>query len=159
LLTVSFATKLEHLEATLKRLLLAFLLLIIFTTLVSAQDTYYIKSKTAKARSCAGEKCDVVATLTRGTPITVLEVVKGTGKRAKDWLHIQVDGKDAFVIITAATKDVPMSQAPAGGSGCPGITLTCTKLSSCDQAKACLAAGNKKLDKDGDGIPCESLCK
>lgn len=36
---------------------------------------------------------------------------------------------------------------------------TCGSFSSCGQAKQALACGNKQIDGDGDGIPCESICK
>ncbi len=37
---------------------------------------------------------------------------------------------------------------------CPGLNLTCNQL-TCEQAAACLAAGNFTLDPDNDMIPCE----
>ena len=39
---------------------------------------------------------------------------------------------------------------------CPGLNLTCEQL-TCEQARACLTAGNFTLDPDNDGIPCEDL--
>lgn len=48
---------------------------------------------------------------------------------------------------------------PADPINCPDVTLTCSQLLTCDQARACLAAGNVSLDTDFDGIPCEeNLC-
>ena len=43
----------------------------------------------------------------------------------------------------------------------PGVVFgkTCKEMKSCAEAKKELAAGNKSLDRDKDGIPCESLCK
>lgn len=35
---------------------------------------------------------------------------------------------------------------------------TCSQMASCDQARACLAAGHSRLDRDNDGVPCESIC-
>ena len=36
---------------------------------------------------------------------------------------------------------------------------TCGKMASCEEAKYHLEqCGNKRLDRDKDGIPCESLC-
>ncbi len=46
---------------------------------------------------------------------------------------------------------------PASGGSCPGFSYTCSQL-TCDQARACLAAGNGKLDRDSDGKPCETQC-
>ncbi|MCZ7545009.1 MAG: excalibur calcium-binding domain-containing protein [Anaerolineae bacterium] len=31
-------------------------------------------------------------------------------------------------------------------------------MTSCEEAYACLNAGNRDLDRDGDGVPCESIC-
>jgi len=36
--------------------------------------------------------------------------------------------------------------------------VTCKSLSSCDEACLALANGHTALDRDKDGIPCESLC-
>lgn len=41
---------------------------------------------------------------------------------------------------------------------CPQPSLTCTKMTSCEQAYACLRRGNKRLDRDKDGVPCETIC-
>ncbi len=51
------------------------------------------------------------------------------------------------------------SPPDSGGSsgGCPGLSYSCRSL-SCSEAYACLAAGNGSLDRDNDGIPCESVC-
>jgi len=35
---------------------------------------------------------------------------------------------------------------------------SCSSMSSCSQAYACLRDGNRGLDRDGDGVPCESIC-
>lgn len=42
-------------------------------------------------------------------------------------------------------------------TACGGARI-CSEMSSCAQAYACLREGNRRLDGDGDGIPCESLC-
>ncbi len=42
---------------------------------------------------------------------------------------------------------------------CLDLTFTCSQFTSCAQAMACLRAGNERLDRDGNGIPCESLCR
>ena len=35
---------------------------------------------------------------------------------------------------------------------------TCSSFRTCDEAMRSLQSGNSRLDRDGDGIPCESLC-
>lgn len=46
----------------------------------------------------------------------------------------------------------------AGGSQCKGLPRTCGQMVSCEQAKQALKCGNTKLDRDKDGVPCESIC-
>lgn len=45
-----------------------------------------------------------------------------------------------------------------GAVACPSVAFTCTQLFTCQEAYACLAAGNIGLDPDGNGVPCENLC-
>jgi hypothetical protein len=35
---------------------------------------------------------------------------------------------------------------------------TCKTFTSCEQAVRSYQSGNSKLDRDKDGVPCESLC-
>jgi hypothetical protein len=35
---------------------------------------------------------------------------------------------------------------------------SCSSFQTCAQAVASMKAGNTKLDRDKDGVPCESLC-
>ena len=39
-----------------------------------------------------------------------------------------------------------------------GIAQTCKTFTSCEQAVRSYQSGNSKLDRDKDGVPCESLC-
>lgn len=42
---------------------------------------------------------------------------------------------------------------------CPSLAFTCEQLSSCQEAYACLQAGNFTLDPENNGIPCQqTLC-
>ena len=40
----------------------------------------------------------------------------------------------------------------------PALAQTCSEFQTCDQAMKSFQAGNKALDGDSDGIPCENLC-
>jgi hypothetical protein len=40
-----------------------------------------------------------------------------------------------------------------------GKARICSQLRTCEQAMACLRLGQSSLDRDKDGIPCESLCQ
>ncbi len=58
------------------------------------------------------------------------------------------------VVVTA----VPIG-TPSGLIACPSVLFTCSQLLTCQEAQACLAAGNTSLDPDSDGLPCEeNLC-
>ena len=35
---------------------------------------------------------------------------------------------------------------------------TCKEFRTCEEAKQAFKAGDKTLDRDHDGIPCETLC-
>lgn len=52
----------------------------------------------------------------------------------------------------------PLFAKGAGGSQCKGLPRTCGQMVSCEQAKQALKCGNTKLDRDNDGVPCESIC-
>lgn len=41
---------------------------------------------------------------------------------------------------------------------CSGLPRTCGAMANCAQAEKALACGNGRLDRDNDGIPCESIC-
>ena len=42
--------------------------------------------------------------------------------------------------------------------GSEAAAQTCKSFSSCSQAVQSYRSGNSKLDRDKDGVPCESLC-
>ena len=51
------------------------------------------------------------------------------------------------------------SKSPSGAGGC-GSKTYCTEMSSCSEARFHLEqCGLSRLDGDGDGMPCESLCR
>jgi hypothetical protein len=56
------------------------------------------------------------------------------------------------------TRNSPISAVPSN-SQC-GTKTKCGEMTSCDEAKFYLnSCGLTRLDRDHDGIPCESLCK
>ena len=52
----------------------------------------------------------------------------------------------------------PLAVNQTTGTTC-GLKRYCKQMSSCEEAKQYLQCGLSKLDKDGDGVPCESLCR
>ena len=52
----------------------------------------------------------------------------------------------------------PLFAKGSGGTQCKGLPRTCGQMANCEQAKQALECGNKRLDRDKDGVPCESIC-
>lgn len=65
-------------------------------------------------------------------------------------LPVQVITQPDIVVPTV----VPGTTGGGTTGFCPGLNLTC-ELLTCEQAVACLQAGNFTLDPDNDRIPCE----
>ena len=65
-----------------------------------------------------------------------------------------------FIPAMADDSDTGNDKGPSDDKGYSCETRkTCSKVASCEEAyyqlKTC---GNKKLDADNDGIPCEKIC-
>lgn len=154
--------------------LLAIVLLVILAP-AAAQETYTVSTRTARVRAEANTSSDVIATLRRGDAITVLEVVEGARVSGSTvWYRIDVSGETGYIhssLVGTATPSNGSSGGSSGGTNTGGGVSaapsggtsnlscgTCGQMSSCDQAYACLAAGHGRLDRDKDGVPCESIC-
>ena len=62
------------------------------------------------------------------------------------------------VLNESVEVDHPLFAKGAGGSQCKGLPSTCGQMANCEQAKQALKCGHKQLDRDKDGVPCESIC-
>lgn len=72
--------------------------------------------------------------------------------RPSDWRHGQKD-------VQEQVKAVKAQQATQADVAC-GSKRYCKQMASCAEAKFYLQqCGLSRLDRDGDGIPCESICK
>ncbi|MHA3078850.1 excalibur calcium-binding domain-containing protein [Acinetobacter sp. ANC 5502] len=59
----------------------------------------------------------------------------------------------------AQHKKTTMSKTKSSSLGsCGSYPRTCGQMKSCAQAREALKCGNTRLDRDHDGIPCESIC-
>jgi uncharacterized protein YraI len=59
--------------------------------------------------------------------------------------------------VSPAIPGLVVTATAAGGTACPSTGFSCSQLFTCQEARACLAAGNFSLDPDSDGIPCEDV--
>lgn len=145
--------------------------------------TYYVNVKAAKVRTEPKTTAKLITTLGRGKSVVVFEVVIGEIVSNVDtWYKVKISGKDGYILSSLLTDRKPVvassgtttsssnnntSSVPPTSSpippviravaGCGGAT-TCGQMASCDQAYACLNAGDNGLDRDNDGVPCESIC-
>lgn len=62
------------------------------------------------------------------------------------------------VLEESVEVDHPLFAKGAGGSQCKGLPSVCGQMVNCEQAKQALKCGHKQLDRDKDGVPCESIC-
>lgn len=142
--------------------------------------TYYIKGNSANLRADSNITSSIVASLTWGSEIQVIDDVQGQNvSGSTTWYKISYKGDVAYVhsslvsptrpptaIPQAQTNttnttignqsNVPVPQAPAFTCDC---SKTCSAMASCEEAKFQLnQCGCKARDGDGDGVPCESIC-
>lgn len=72
--------------------------------------------------------------------------------RPSDWRHGNKN-------VQAQVKEVKTKQAAKADFSC-GSKRYCKQMSSCEEARFYLnQCGLNRLDRDNDGIPCESICK
>lgn len=57
------------------------------------------------------------------------------------------------------TRGKVAKRAPAPSGSCDNLPRTCKEMRSCAQAQQAYRCGNKRLDRDKDGIPCDNLCQ
>ncbi|WP_227430391.1 excalibur calcium-binding domain-containing protein [Psychrobacter sp. I-STPA6b] len=73
----------------------------------------------------------------------------------------EVKPEPSPVVVESKPKPTPKPQpvktAPSSNN-CAGLPRRCSDMSSCEQAYQALRCGNTRLDRDRDGIPCESIC-
>jgi hypothetical protein len=98
-----------------------------------------------------------------------LDIKQAQDEIAKDWIGAYAkyvgpvpggatNASAAPAGDNAAEAETPKA-APASPGTC-GTKTTCKQMASCEEATQYLNdCGVKSLDKDGDGTPCESLCK
>lgn len=75
-----------------------------------------------------------------------------------EWRHGGAGGTAARTAPAAAPASVPAATSAAGFT-CGGKRY-CREMTSCEEARFYLTqCGVRSLDGDGDGIPCETLCR
>lgn len=143
--------------------------------LVQTDPQWFIVRQPTSLRECPDRACAEIVFLTADSRIMVDAFVYGEDVDMGNDLWYRVTGYPQIGYVHSAAAIPLFPEAPAAATStpetvfptvpaavnpglCPGEGVRCTQLSTCEQALACLAAGNRGLDRDGDGIPCEALC-
>lgn len=77
------------------------------------------------------------------------------------WRQADRDGSGPATPRPDATPAILARQDPSGGQSLAcGSKRTCGQMAGCEEARFHLAqCGLSRLDIDGDGVPCEALCR
>jgi len=111
----------------------------------------YDQGSGAGAEPPQGEVAIVITAVVSGvTPLLVYDQATNT---------VSLSGGSAPGVLPTST---PFGTPPGfasstlggGQISCPSLAYTCNQFFTCQEAYACLAAGNLTLDPDGNGIPC-----
>lgn len=143
----------------------------VFEQAVSTETWYVVSDSKVNVRTCGSTACEIVAELGTGTELRVVgtenewhEIILEGGQTAyiAAWLTSQIRRPDSQMTAVPTLRSRPSVRAtptaiPAGLL-CPSMNYSCRQFATCEQAYACLEAGNRDLDRDNDGVPCESLC-
>lgn len=139
---------------------------------IAATPSLFFARETVHLRTCASRLCESVAQVRAGEAMMVTGRMSGEAVEASNttWYRVDHQGRQVFAYSDLLTSQpmppttAPLVQPPTTApvfisplQTCPGQTFTCGML-TCEQARACLIAGNDSLDQDGDGVPCESIC-
>lgn len=81
----------------------------------------------------------------------------GTGSAAPTKSTVTTPVKKTTTTSQKKTTSSKTKSSSLGGS-CGSYPRTCGQMKSCAQAREALKCGNTRLDRDHDGIPCESIC-
>lgn len=76
-----------------------------------------------------------------------------------EFRHGKGGASGGSVRASSPARTVAADSGSSSGGAC-GTKSKCGEMSSCEEARHYLKdCGLSKLDRDGDGVPCESLCK
>lgn len=86
----------------------------------------------------------------------VLSIFAVSSNSSIDTIHNPFQGNT--VLKESIEVDHPLFAKGKGGAQCKNLPSVCGQMANCEQAKQALKCGNTRLDRDKDGVPCESIC-
>jgi hypothetical protein len=131
--------------------------------------TMYIQSRKVNCRAEPAPQSAVVMKFEYGDAVDTGEgengwLAVGNGGEDRCWIKASLLGEEkpepVAISVPAPVAPTRLFEAPAKRSSlsCGGKSV-CRQMDSCDQAYHYLnQCGVGRLDGDGDGVPCESIC-
>ncbi len=136
----------------------------------AASTSLYVQTRSLNCRASPMRKASILAKFRRGDLVTI-------NRYEKDWALVpRAPDPDCWVARQNLAEAAPSSQSPAmaavpaaaparnfieqadDGPSC-GAKWKCGQMNSCEEANYYLnQCGLGRLDGDGDGVPCESIC-
>lgn len=132
----------------------------------------YVASASLNCRAEPDPISRVVEKLSRGDPVDA-------GETQGSWVKLERIGEDCWVaqrflsenepdsepaerpmpLYSPPAPEPPIDFAPRRSAASCGIKWKCGQMDSCAEAYHYLNdCGVRRLDGDGDGVPCESIC-
>ncbi|WP_422346020.1 excalibur calcium-binding domain-containing protein [Parasphingorhabdus sp.] len=126
----------------------------------------YVTAGSVNCRSGPGTNHGKLNSFLYAEPVTVLETRSGWSKTASTdcWIasrFLSEDKPEPSPAVQPPRYSEPsrLFEAPAQSSGSCGAKWKCGQMNSCSEAYHYLNnCGLGRLDGDGDGVPCESIC-
>ena len=136
-----------------------------------ATTTMYVTTATLNCRATPDASARIMEKLNRGDAVSV-------GETGGTWVKLDRPGEDCWVAQRFLSENEPERDpapqpvrlyssprgsletlsSPRGGPSC-GTKWKCGQMDSCAEAYHYLnECGLGRLDGDGDGVPCESIC-
>lgn len=142
-----------------------------------ATRTLYTTSR-ANARACASTSCQIIVGVQAGEALEVIDEATGDNVSGSTlWYVANYNGQRVYIhsSLMSATAVRPANTPVPGASGSSAqpqptsppapagyrcnCSKTCGEMSSCEEAYFQLnTCGCRRLDRDNDGVPCESIC-
>lgn len=133
----------------------------------SPKEMRFVSSSSLNCRVAAGVKAKVVSRFTFGDSVSVRREKEG-------WSEVDAAGTPCWMASRFLSESYPVrAESPRSYTPAPRAAVrprterrlqcsgkrTCGEMNSCAEANFYLdECGVSRLDGDGDGVPCESIC-
>jgi len=120
----------------------------------------------ANVRSCPETSCAILTSLTRGEQVTIKSTVEGENVyNDTAWFELSLGDDVGYVHRSLIASSPPPTYAPVMTQAAPR-QYSCDCERTCEQVVSCREAyfqlndcGCARRDRDGDGVPCDNICR